>query len=99
VGGKPASRRPSYESAADGGGSVRAQAREQRLIAHHAELAMQGPQQLGVSIPSKQSYNLGRGKGIVGGAPAGFSELEQRGNSAGLPTGTRRPWARAPHAV
>jgi len=55
----------------------------------------QGPQQLGVSIPSAQSYNLGRGHGLVGAVPAGYFE-NGRGPSASLPSGTRRPWARAP---
>lgn len=72
---------------------------EQRREANFRAIATQGPQQLGVSIPSAQSYNLGRGHGLVGELPAGFNELEERGISAALPSGTRRPWARAPHAV
>ena len=86
-------------SAAPGPPTVRAEARQQRLRQHSAILATQRPQQLGVSIPSAQSYVLGSGHGLVGGVPAGFGEQEERGNSAGLPSGTRRPWARTPHAV
>jgi len=59
----------------------------------------QPPQQLGVSIPSAQSYNLGRGHGLVGTTPGGFFEVNGAGQSASLPSGTRRPWARSPHAV
>lgn len=64
-----------------------------------AKVSNRGPQQLGVSIPSAQSYNLGRGHGLVGEIPAGYLQDRVQGVSAALPAGTRRPWARTPHDV
>jgi len=61
------------------------------------------PQQLGVSIPSATSFDLGRNhmmsREIVGEPPAGFYEETHQPASLGLASGTRRPWARAPHAA
>lgn len=58
------------------------------------------PQQLGVSIPSAQSFDLGRNAGLLlGEPPAGFYDDEHRPVSLTLQKGTSRPWGRAPHAA
>lgn len=58
------------------------------------------PQQLGVSIPSDKSYDLGRTAGLLlGEPPAGFYDDEHRPVSFALQKGTSRPWGRAPHAA
>ena len=58
------------------------------------------PQQLGVSIPSAQSFDLGHKAGVlIGEPPAGFYDDEHRPVSMTLQKGTARPWGRAPHAA
>merc|ERR1719478_1535317 len=53
------------------------------------------PQQLGVSIPSAQSYDLGPRAGLLlGEPPAGYFEETHQPISLGLNAGNRRPWAR-----
>ena len=55
------------------------------------------PQQLGVSIPSAQSYDLGPRAGLLlGEPPAGFYEDTHQPVSLGLNAGNRRPWSRNP---
>ena len=54
-------------------------------------------QQLGVSIPSAQSYDLGPRAGLLlGEPPAGFYEDQHMPVSLTLGNGSRRPWARSP---
>ena len=54
-------------------------------------------QQLGVSIPSAQSYDLGPRAGLLlGEPPAGFYEEQHMPVSLTLGNGSRRPWARSP---
>lgn len=58
------------------------------------------PQQLGVSIPSATSFDLGRRAGLVlGEPPAGFYEDAHQPKSTALMSGARRPWSRpnVPH--
>ena len=62
------------------------------------------PQQLGVSIPSAQSFDLGARAGLLRGeTPAGFMEQlsnpdeGHRPKGDALMSGARRPWARQPH--
>jgi hypothetical protein len=57
------------------------------------------PQQLGVSIPSAQSFDLGRGHALVGEPPAGYFEEQGAPVSFALQSGVRRPWSRNPHAA
>lgn len=58
------------------------------------------PQQLGVSIPSAQSFDLGPRAGLIlGEPPAGFYEETHQPVSLGLNSGNRRPWARNPAAA
>lgn len=58
------------------------------------------PQQLGMSIPSASSYDLGRNAGLLmGEPPAGFYDDEHRPVSLTLQKGTSRPWGRAPQTM
>lgn len=58
------------------------------------------PQQLGVSIPSAQSFDLGPRAGLLlGEPPAGFYEDAHQPISLTLNHGSRRPWARDPSAA
>ena len=58
------------------------------------------PQQLGISIPSASSYDLGRNAGLLlGEPPAGFYDDEHRPVSLTLQKGTSRPWSRSPQAM
>ena len=65
--------------------------------AQHGKPNRGRPQQLGVSIPSAQSFDLGPRAGLLlGEPPAGFYEDTHQPVSLTLGNGSRRPWARSP---
>jgi hypothetical protein len=83
------------EGGAEGGSGIGRDPRARTSSANRGR-----PQQLGVSIPSAQSYDLGRSAGLLmGEPPAGFYDDEHRPVSLTLQKGTSRPWGRAPHAA
>lgn len=81
------------DDASGGGGSYGGGTR--KIPSHRGR-----PQQLGVSIPSATSFDLGRRAGLVlGEPPAGFYEDAHQPKSTALMSGARRPWSRpnVPH--